>query len=409
MISRFLSSRLAHQAGFLTLATVVAQGLGALGLVAIVRFYPQADVGRYSVFLSYGTMASLITLLAYEFAIPNTQAEQTGALLAGMLGVLVVTTALIACGFAVAGYREAGMTALYAVSLGLGRMAEMCGIRGKKMRFVAGVRLLPPVFFLVALTGMRLAGWASSPSIMVPLTVGSFLISNLMMATAISVPYFRVGFHLNEAVGILLRFKKNALLIAPSDLLNSAAYYLPVIMIERAFGPALAAQYSVVLRFCFGPIAMLGQATANVYHADAAHTAREKNAEGQKQYRRVRSGLMLAGVLVWAFITWGYPPALRFFLGPGWEMSELFARLLAPLFGIMLVVVPLATLFYVFEQQAFLLANQMAYFAISIFSFGVGVATDNIVLAVGLFSFLSFLRYVVILKFADRIARQHFV
>ena len=406
-LTDFCRSRLVLKTGSLTAATVIAQGLAALGFVITARWYSQADFGHYSVFLSFASMAAAVNLLAFESAVPNVRDREIGALCAGILLLLVIATVVIGVGFSLAGYSQALLLAVYTAGVGLGKFNDMCAVRERKMRYVVLARVLPPLMFLALLGWIRAAGRDGLDELY-RITAAALVTPQLFILPVFLTGYFKEWPKWTEIVGMMERFKKNAFLIAPADLLSSAAHSLPIVIVERAFGPAMAAQYSVVFRFCLGPVITVGQAISNVYHADAAHMMREGREEGFFHYRRVLKALAAAGCMTWAAIALIFPFMMRQLLGPGWGTAELFLQWLAPLFGITMVTMPLTALFYVFERQGIILVNQFSYLAVALIAFGLGVHANSLLLGVALFSGFSFLRHTAILWTIDRVARHHF-
>jgi hypothetical protein len=81
--------------------------------------------------------------------------------------------------------------------------------------------------------------------------------------------------------------------------------------------------------------------------------------------------------------------------GPNWQTAGLFARLLAPLFCVMIAIAPLLNTLYVMERFFVLLVSQCVYLAAVVIAFSAGALLDSAVLAVFLFGMLSVIRYVI--------------
>lgn len=381
--------------GLLTLATIAGQLLLALNLLLLAWLLSQEEVGVYSVFLSYAAILSTVSLLSYEVTLPNVMDEDLPAYVQALLALLAVVACLVGVGFSMFGYRYSPLLAGQVLALGLIRLGEYVNVRGGRFGLIGVGRIAPHAAFLLLLAAF--AGLVEHPK------VDPVILGYVSVFVVVAASYAFVSLRNNVGAGVswqrcarlLHARRRNPAFITPSELFNSMAYNLPVILIDRFFGAGIAAQYNIMLRFGFGPISILGNTVGSVFHSRLAGAVRE----GKKVlplYGRVRNYLLLTALAVGVGIFALYPPAIRYLLGQEWLMSARFCQLMAPLFAIMVLVAPLSVTFYVLERQAYLFANQLAYLLIALASFAIGIAADSIWLAVGLFAFLSIVRYLIV-------------
>lgn len=379
----------------LTLATIAGQLLLALNLLLLAWLLSQEDVGVYSVFMSYAAMLATVSLLSYEVTLPNVDDDNLPAYLQALLGLVIATACIVGIGFALSGYRYAELLAGQTFALGLIRLSEFVNVREGCFGLISFGRIAPHAGFLLLLGGY--AGLPDSPQL------GPVILGYVLVFVAVAVVYsftsLRNKLHTmiswKACAQLLYARRRNPAFITPSELFNSMAYNLPVILIDRFFGAEIAAQYNIMLRFGFGPVSILGNTVGSVFHSRLAGAVRAgEGALGL--YGRARNYLLPAALAVGLGVFFLYPPAIRFLLGQEWLMSAQFCQLMAPLFAAMVLVAPLSVTFYVLERQAYLFANQLAYLLIALLAFAFGIALDSIWLAVALFSILSIVRYVFI-------------
>lgn len=398
-------SRFAFRAGSLALASLIAQALSALNLIIMARIFAQADIGIYTVFISYSSIIVTFNLLSYEFAIPNLSQKETTAVIYGLLLLLLLIFVCVFLGFKLAGYGYPSALAIHTTSMGLIRLSEMLNIRDSRFRPISIARIAPHSFFLLVLIMFWLTGYYRFDMVLwgyvtafSAVALGYFSISGFR--------YMKNSWSMAGITDVLKENKRNPLLVMPSVLFNNAAFNLPVILIERFFSAALAAQYGIVLRFCFAPVTMFGTTVGNVYHSELAHAARNQDKTLVFRFAKVKKYLFSVGVVIGLVIFLLFPPLIHFLLGPGWQDAGRFARILAPLFSIMVLVGPLSVSFFVFEKQAYLFVNQLSYFLITLVSFGAAILMAKIYLGIILFSCLSFVRYFFVFLQVNKLSRE---
>lgn len=379
-------------AGWLTVSSFVAQAFGLAAVVVISKNFSQATFGDYSVFLSHATMVAIAGSLSYDLSFPNIGEEDIAALGTTILLVSSVVCAFVGLGYALFGYPFALELALYSFSLALVKACVTASLRYRQFLHIGVSRVLPFVLLLLAVgvlaryrvQDVRWLVWCQTLAVFA--TCCWYVMGPQRSVWLQKIPTSSVR-------RLLMSERRWPLLVTPAELFNSAAYNLPTILISRLFGAAVAGQYGLVLRFCFGPLGVLGNTIGQVFHAELAHCRRERIHGRPPKYPLIRLYLAVIGGVVAAVILFGFPLAVQIYYGDEWKMASTFARYLSPLFGLMLFVSPLAKAFYVYELQRYEFFSQAAYLAVSLISFWVAAITGNVFWGVGLFSFLACVRY----------------
>jgi len=385
-------------ASLLAVVTAISQGLGIVLILVATRLLSQVEFGHYMIFLSQGLLFGNFGVLAYHLLVPNLEEEDVSAFLTAMLFLQAVLAVLYVMIFAWGGCLWPVQSAILAAAVSWVRMMEMVNLRWQRMRLIAVIRILPNLIILLILTGAAVFS--------LPLASKTLAVAHGVTVSSISLFYtlcscsrmnsidkglLRVGLrHLRGTRSFVMH-------VTPAELLNSAVYNLPVILMERLFsnGMEMAAQYGLVLRLCFGPVGVVGQAVAQTFHATLAAARRGVQRFDAGQFRRITKVLWSGGLAAGVFIFLLLPPFILWMNGPDWGAAGMFARLLAPLFCVMIAVAPLLNALYVMERFRLLLVSQCVYLLAVVISFGVGALLDSAVLAVFLFGLLSVIRYLV--------------
>lgn len=378
--------------GWLTVSSFVAQAFGLAAVVVISKNFSQSAFGEYSVFLSHATMVAIGGSLSYDLSFPNIEEEDVAVLGTTILLVSLVSCAFVGLAYAMAGYPFALELTLCSFSLALVKSCVTASLRYRRFLDVGVSRVMPFAFLLLAalvlarcnVQDVRWLVWCQTSA---ALGTCCWYVIGPQRSVWLQ------GCHFSRVRRLLVSERRWPLLVTPAELFNSAAYNLPTILISRLFGAAVAGQYGLVLRFCFGPLGVLGNTIGQVFHAELAHCRRERMHGRPANYPLIRFYLAVIGGAAAVSILFGFPLAVHVYYGDEWSMASTFARYLSPLFGLMLFVSPLAKAFYVYEFQRYEFFSQAAYLAVSLSSFFVAAITGDVFLGVGLFSFLACVRY----------------
>ena len=401
-IRRFRNSTLLRRMGTLTTGTMLGQAIQLVNLVVLAKFYPLSDVGIFSVFFAVvGTLTSA-AMLGYEMLVPAVPEEDIRPFLKSV-AVLPIATALLFSAVAyLAGYEHWAAVAPWIAGAAIQRLGEMYNVRLNLFGRVALARLLPALLmsgilatFIVAKGTMaNMIAWQSHLVFVLGLFYAAFSLP--LKALATRDPWRTMVRTLRDA-------SSAPLFLMPSNVLNLIAYNVPVVVINKWFGPDLAAQYAYVLRFGFGPVSLIGGTLYQVFYGLLTEAARSKNSALFDQFMRARRMVLYAALAAAVGIAVAYPIGFRLFLGPQWMTAGWISMIFAPFFGTMIYLTPLSVSLNTFNRQFYELKTQIHYFLISAFSFGAAIALHNSWVGFALFSGLGCLRYAALLRDINQI------
>lgn len=397
---------LVRRTGGLSLATFGGQALMMVNFLLLGRLLGDEGLGHYSLLLSYATMVASVNLMSVDVSLPG-MSQASAARAAGFaLLLLIGTSALVLAVALVLGYRFGLALVFFSFALGANRLAEKVSIRNGRFRLIAWFRLIPALMLALAVAVAVAFDAMTVEAVIAGASVFYFGQSLAYLKLSFS-EYRPASLKAADIRAVVGELRQTMLLITPASLASSAAYQLPVVLIERFFGAGAAGQYSLVLRLCFGPVLVIGNAIGNHFHADIGRDIEHRGgANLDALARRLSRALKPLAVITALTIFFLFSPVVSLLYGPGWQMAGDISRLMAPMFGIMLLVSPLSVIVYAARKGRVELVSQTAFLLIAAAAFLTGAAFDNLLLGTALFSALASLRFLVLGAVFRRIARQ---
>lgn len=406
-LMRWRCSALLRRLGLLTSGTVMAQAIQLLNFVALAKLYTLTEVGAYSVFAAIvGTLAP-VALLGYEMLIPGTSDDDLGPYLKVILLLLLPMALLLGLLAILLSYDHVQAVGLWVVGTVIQRVAEMYNVRANRFRWISVARLAPPLMMALLLTtftwlGVRgmdtLIVWQAGLTLVLGLTYAALALPHTVLSTR----------HTRARMSATLRKSGNApRYLMPSNLLNLAAYNVPVLVIGHWFGPQLAAQYAYVLRFGFGPVGLMGSTLYQVFYGFLSEAVRTGNKAMFDQYVRARKHMRPVAAAVAVGMALTYPLGFRYVLGPEWMTAGWISMVFAPLFAIMLYTNSVSVVLNLFNRQHYEFVSQINYFVISVLAFGLAILLGSAWIGFALFSVLGCLRYALLLRDINKVLVEH--
>lgn len=399
-IRPFLAGALCANESRIIFATIVGQCLELLVLCIMVRIFNQHEIGALHILLSQAAMATPLLCGSYHFTLPSIQSDEEAV--AGYVGLLLLGlfTSLV---FALVSsfWLNVMPTTVWvllsaqAVMLVTGQMH----IRISNFNLLAISRVINPllgVFVFSTLYAQSDPGDINLIHLMAFISAAS----TVLLAVLTVIVLARRGYTLptlaafRSVIGRQFAQIRYPMMMAPSQLLNSAAYNLPISMIGWTLGEAASAQYAIALRFALKPASLICTPVRSVIHAKAAAAVRSEEGGLLDTYLHSRRSLRWAGLLLGLAIATFAAPVVVWVIGWQWIESAVMVMLLSPLCASMVMVTPLSICLVVLDKQHLVLANQLLYLMISLISFLIGGLAGSLMLAVVLFSVLSTIRYV---------------
>ena len=153
-----------------------------------------------------------------------------------------------------------------------------------------------------------------------------------------------------------LRYRRFPLVASGSGLLNQAVMQLPPLLLAGLYGPQVAGWYALGQRVIQLPMVMVGHSITHVYVERAARHVREGVPGVTRLLVRTALLLLAVGIVPFGLLAVFGPWLFARVFGPAWEETGHYARLLAGLSLVELVVLPLSYTLAVLERQGVQLA-----------------------------------------------------
>lgn len=381
----------------LFVANIVTHIITLINLTLIARVFTLDTVGEYSVMLSYLSIVGNYCILSYNIAIQNSKDKQLPYYVTGSVFVVLITSVFTYIALATLDVNFTIIICILMFLAGLNLISDSINIRDGEMYKIALRKILNPF--------MQLIFYVSCYFLIEDQLDVNYLLAGIMVAYITTVVLFsqKIIAHFNIKLGVRnlfdvmkARLTKSSLL-SVSDLLNTLAYNLPTILIDKYFGAVYAGFYSIVIKICSIPITLISDAIAKVYLNKVLYELRNYNDKiSYSNFKHLNIFMCVSSFVGWLFILVGLPSAVTIVLGDAWAEAGTFGLILSPLFCLGYLVTPLSMIFYPLKKEKEVFKLQLAYFMISLFSFLLGGLFSSIYISLWVFSIVSSIRYVYI-------------
>ena len=387
----------------LSSSSVISQFFSLLCIYVLAKDFGAEIFGIYSVFLAYSSIIIVLTSFSLEQVYPSLKNRNFEDMIYATLIICIIVSFTIYILFSFFGYGYSFLLSIFVFLNSLGRMGELIAVRSKLFRLVSVLRIVPNIIFLFILIRLTKTGQMETESVIIA-NILSFSFSWLFIYLAGFISQVKTLPSMKRILNIIYAERRFIYLVAPSQIFNRLALSIPIIFIERFFGPSIAGQYALINRIGFGPISIIGSAVSQIFlgYLGDIKRAELKNI-GLFPYKKIKKNLLIAGLCTLIFFTTINPLIFSFFLSDDWYLASLSGIILAPIIALMLVVFPLTAVFTVYKLHNILFYNQLAFFLLSLFSFSIAVFKVDYLACIILFSMLSCARYLYLYFKADKI------
>lgn len=388
-------------------ARVLAGTLGAqlitVGVtLLLVRLYSPAEMGAFSVWLSFATIFAVVMTGRYELAIFSTRdTVEFHAVVKLVLQLIVVLSLVLAVGLVAAASlsdRVPGGVADYWVSLilvalGLGvnklilslltfqQSFNRLGVARVSLAACIAVGQVSAAYLLGGIAGLI---YGQLLGVVVATLLAGLWVGKPLIAACVFTPWRAV----RQVARQYINYPKFSL---PADLINTVASQIPVILLASKFGGESAGWFALTLKIMGAPISLLAASVLDVFKEQAARDYREQGSCRSIFIKTFKLLALLAlppFIGLWFLGEW----AFCFVFGEAWAESGRYAELMIPLFYMRFVVSPLSYTIYIAQCQNLDLAWQLVLLAVTVASFTLASSVDS---ALSLYSMGYVIMYVV--------------
>lgn len=358
MRPRFLRGRASHGAATIMAGTAVGQALALVTAPVLTRLYHPAEFGVFAVVSGAGLALGTAAALRYELAVPLPEDEDDARALVGLGLVAAGASALVLLLVVVAAEPvlgdllgwDAHSRWLLAVPALAGTVAAFSLLNQwalRQQRYAATARrnvLQSVTTVLVQLGGGLRAG---PGGLVVGALAGQFVgAASLLLGSGLG-----RGLRRSRWRAVASRYRRFPLLLVPAGLLNAGGAVLPLLVVAGTYGATAAGWLGLTQRVLALPVALLGQAVAQVYLSELARSHREGTDRHRHLFRLVSTRLSMAGAALGCALLLLGPAVFLLVFGEPWRTSGLMAQALGVSLALQLVASPLSQTLVVLEHM----------------------------------------------------------
>ncbi len=170
---------------------------------------------------------------------------------------------------------------------------------------------------------------------------------------------------------------------------NSVSVGLPVFFFTRFFSTHQTGLYSMGYNVAFVPLSLFAAALGQVLYQELSERYNSKQKLTPLLYDTIKT-LLLISVIPFVLVMIFAPAIFGFVLGPEWETSGTFLRIILPWLFMVFLTSPLSFIPYVFMKQKKAMLIELISFVLRFAALSAGVYYNSLETALILYSIISF-------------------
>ncbi|MEB6040344.1 oligosaccharide flippase family protein [Enterococcus gallinarum] len=390
----------------LAFGSIIAQLVTILCSPILTRLYSVEDMGSYALILSIVTIFGSVINGKYDYAIVSTKNdEDVEKLIIASVYFSLVALVTIAFGFSVVLFfnnqlfQQLGYWSYFSLLLlffvGLTNILTAFNNRNKEYKLISSVYVLRTSiqnsmlvlsgFFGLGIPGMMLSQFFAN----------FFGIKRQSKGLKKSFSNFK-SFSFRLSVKTMKKYKNFPLFSLPANLINNLSYSILNFFISGLYGLTTLGFYSMSFRILGLPLSLVSVNVSKVFFRDAAEEYKDTSTFTKSLYRSTLI-LLLIAIPMCVVLVLLSPFLFRVFFGREWYVAGEYARVLAPMFSIRLVVSGLTPAFIISGKQKLELVFQTLFLFSSVGTYFVARLLELPVKSfLGIYSLLNFIVYILL-------------
>jgi len=345
--------------------TALGQGLVFLAMPILTRMFTPAEFGLQGIYVAILSIVLVFSSLRLELAllIPESEQEAASLFLVGICSVCSISLIVFVL---TVSFGPGLLRSIHAQELqpflwwvlpigvmggGIFQVVSHWCIRTRSFKLIAKTRLVQGAAQVLTQVGI---------GAMIPGPLGLLLgadmgrmagISTLLRSPRLPRLIEFKGLRIEGIFRTLGRYRNFPLVSSWSALLNAFGIYLPILLISKAFESDVAGQFALTQRLFAIPVALIGQAVAQVYMGEGAARLRADPLELHRLVKRTMRNLFLIGLLPTLLAVLVGPSACRAIFGVKWALAGDLVRVTAPMYLVQFVSFPVSQSLNILERQ----------------------------------------------------------
>lgn len=357
--------RFARAVALLVGGTALGQVVVAFASPILARLYTPEEFGVLAVYSSLVATVTVVSSFRYEQAIPlpKEEAAAINLLVVSLFALLIVAVAtglflLFAADYFLVGLGMPGLrdylwlVPLGVIGNGFYQVLNYWAVRRQDFTAIARTRVARDLAKVSIQVGGGLANLGVWGLLLGYLT-GAFAGNALLARRGWRTDKHLLRGHVNwgAMVTVAKRYIRFPLFSTWAALFNVLGWQLPIVFLAAMYGPKAAGWFSLGHAVLAVPLNMVIESVAQVYLAEAARLVRENPKALKRLFLTILLRLSLVGALPLFAFSLVAPFVFPLVFGPAWERAGQYVQVLGAMYGVRLVVTPLAPTFSVLERQ----------------------------------------------------------
>lgn len=409
------------RADVLTLMTGTALGQALLLAVAplLTRLFSPAAFGAFGAYLSLAAILGSLSTLRFDQALmlPREEEESASLLGAALLSAVVVSLAVLAATLAL---RRPLLAALRIESLagwllalpvsvlafGAFQAFNSWTVRHKEFArssTAQGARALSIAAVQLG-SGLLHAG----PGGLVMGSAGGDAVAAVLLAGSVRRRHGELlhrAFRPGRVLEAARAYRDFPLFSAPQNLLNAVSQHLPLLLLAKFFGPAVAGFYVLAVRSVQAPLNLFLTSMRQAFFQKASEL-HNRGGDTRALFRRTTLRLLAMSALPTLAVLIFGPRLFAFVLGGRWLTAGVYARWLVLWQGLMFANVPAVFFAQVLRKQREVLLVDIVLLAARILAIAAGGLRRDPLLAVVLYSLTGVAVNLFMIAWVGRLLRR---
>jgi len=357
----------------LVTGTTVGSGIRLLLTPIVARLFFPEHFGVAALFISLATVTSTVGSLRYDQAI-ILQKEDTDAFKLVVLGfVLLLSFSFLAFALilflSLATLKFTWIMTIgqwsYALPLavfllGLASILNVWNLRKKRFKCVAGSSIANSLTTSGSRVGLGIILGSSVGTLIITLLLGMLCrIGALLFQVSKSELECLLRVKWADVIDVAKSYKDFPLYSAPTGFLLSLSRNLPVLMLGLMFSSNIVGFYALANRLVRIPIDLISESVRSAWLQKSTELKNE-NEMLKVPLIKTTVGMAGLGIIPCLVLVFFGGRLFAFFLGTNWYTAGIYAKLLTPVFFMMLINAPSSVIFVLFRRQGLLLCIRLS-------------------------------------------------
>ncbi|SEN29322.1 Membrane protein involved in the export of O-antigen and teichoic acid [Terribacillus saccharophilus] len=362
----------------LTSGSIVAQLITLLAAPILTRFYSPKELGVYALVLTAESLFASVICGRYDVSIVSeADEEKIYPIVKVCFFITILFSMLASAGYGIYLFNrenpyDDSISIVFFIFVmlflsGFIKIAESYNNRYKEYKVMTSVYVLRTSIQNV---GSIILGFLKSGvlGLLMPHALGLIFGLKRQTKTLANNKEKIVNSSINQMYNVIKLHYRQPLYSAPAVFANRFSYSSIGLFVESMYGLTVLGFYWISYKALGLPLTVMSNNIAKVFYQQAS---REFDSTGRfkKSFNKTSLFLLIIAIPMVLALYFLAPPAFKIVFGDGWEQAGVYVKILAPMFGIRLIVNTVSYGLQVARKQSIELVLQLLFVVASILCF----------------------------------------